>query len=102
MSGYHEKMEELGTREARDNWCLKVESELDCSTEEREDGVHPGLRRVRKLEHDILVAVSLRSAFLSVTKYIIRLSRLFGPTYPSSPALSPHLQPTLCHEQHAV
>jgi len=102
MSGYHEKMEELGTREARDNWCLKVESELDCSTEEREDGVHPGLRRVRKLENDILDAVSLRSVFLSVTKYILRLSRLFGLRYTSSPVLSPQIHATLWHEQQVV
>jgi len=43
MSSYQKKMKELGTREARDSWCASVEQDLGCSTEEREDGVPPGL-----------------------------------------------------------
>jgi hypothetical protein len=62
MSKYHKKMEELGTRDARDAWCLKVEQDLSCSTEE-EDSIPPGLLRVRKLENDILNVVSLLFSF---------------------------------------
>jgi len=62
MSGYQEKMKELGTREKKDAWCLQVEQELGCSTEE-EDGIPPGLLRVRKLEEDLLSVVSCLFAF---------------------------------------
>ena len=54
-------MEELGTREARDEWCVSVEQELGCSTEKREDRAPPGLLRVQKLENDIMNVVSLTS-----------------------------------------
>jgi len=54
-------MEELGMREARYNWCMLVEQELGCSTEEREDGVPPGLLQVQKLENDMMNVVSLSS-----------------------------------------
>ena len=95
ISGYNEKMKELGTREARDNWCAQVEQELGCSIEEREDGRPPGLLRVRKLENDILNVVSLQSVFLSITKYLLRLSLLFCLRYTSSPVLSPQIHATL-------
>lgn len=70
MAEYRKKMEELGTREGRDEWCLRVEQDLGCSTEERVDGVPPGLLRVRKLENDIMNVVSYLSVFLSITDTI--------------------------------
>lgn len=60
-------MEELGTRQERDNWCKQVEEQLGCSAEIREDGVPPGLLRLRKLENDVLNIVSLLSAVLLST-----------------------------------
>ena len=64
LSEYHKKMNELSTREARKAWCLQVEEELGSSMEPKEDRVPPGLRRVRKLENDILKVVSrLLSSF---------------------------------------
>ena len=70
MAEYHKKMEELGTREKRDGWCLQAEQEVSCATEERSDGVPPGLLRVRKLESDIMNLVSHLSVFLSTTDTI--------------------------------
>lgn len=67
MSEYRKKMEELGTREARDDWCVQVEQQLGCSAEPREDYAPAGLLRVRKLENDILNVVSLLSTFLFST-----------------------------------
>ena len=64
---YRKKMEDLGTREARDDWCAQVEHQLGCSTDYKEDGLHPGLQRVRTLEKDILKVVSRQSAFLFST-----------------------------------
>lgn len=51
-------MEELGTREARDNWCVQVEQQLGCSMDHKDEDAPPGLLRVRKLENDILNVVS--------------------------------------------
>jgi hypothetical protein len=64
MVEYHKKMEELGTRKARDEWCVQVEQQLGCSTQQREDNIPPGLLRVQKLENDILNVVSLPSTFI--------------------------------------
>ena len=88
-------MKELGTREARDKWCVQVEQEHGCSIEEREDGLHPGQLRVRKLENDILNVESLQSVFLSVTKYPLRLLLLFCLRYTSSPVLFPQIHATM-------
>lgn len=88
-------MTALGTREAKDNWCMQVEQELGCSTEQREDGLPPGLVRVRKLENDILNVVSLQSVSLLGTKYLLRLSRLLCLRYMSSLVLSLQIHATL-------
>lgn len=66
MSEYRQKMEELGTRKARDAWCVQVEQMLGCSTVGGD--VPPGLLRVRNLENDIMGVVSILSAFLFSTK----------------------------------
>ena len=67
MTEYHKKMGELGTREARDRWCLQVEQDLGCSTEEKGDGIPPGLLRVRKLENDLLNVVGVPFFFFFTT-----------------------------------
>ena len=51
-------MDELGTREARESWCASVEQDIGCSTEAKEDGSHAGLRRIQKLETDLMNVVS--------------------------------------------
>lgn len=105
MSEYHKKMEELGTHEARDNWCVQVEQQLGCSTERKEDDAPPGLLRVRKLENDILNVVSLVSAFLFSTdryNYPFRLSQLSFLRFMSSLVLFLQIHATLLHEQQAV
>ena len=67
MSAYKKKMEELGTHKARDDWCVRVEQQIGCSTEHSSDDAPPGLLKVRKLENELLKLVSLRSAFLFST-----------------------------------
>ena len=67
LMAYRKKMEELCTREARDNWCVQVEHQLSSSMGYKEDGHHPGLQRVRNLEKDILKVVSHQSPFLFST-----------------------------------
>jgi hypothetical protein len=105
MSSYHEKMEELGTCEARDAWCLQVEQQLGCSTEHGEDDAPPGLLRVRKLENDILNLVSLRSTLLFATDRCDYLFRLYQQCFlrsMSSLVLFPRTHATLLHVQQAV
>lgn len=67
MAEYHKKMEELSTREAREGWCLQVERDLGCSTEDRGDGVPVGLLRVQQLENNILNVVSIPFVLLFTT-----------------------------------
>ena len=59
LSEYHKKIEELGTREARDAWCFRVEQDLGSSVGPNEGKVPPGLLRVRNLETEIMNVVGL-------------------------------------------
>ena len=92
-------MEELGTREARDAWCWQVEQDIGFS-EERGDGVPPGLLRVQKLENDIMNVVSCLSVFFSTTDTNpLRSSQLSSQRFTSSLELSRQIHSTLLREQ---
>ena len=62
MSEYRRKMKELDSNKARDRWRLEVEQKLGCSIE-AEQGIPPGLLRVRKLENDLYNLVGFLSTF---------------------------------------
>jgi len=93
-------MEELGTREARDAWCLQVEQDVR-SSEERDNGIPPGLLQVRRLEKDIMNVVSHLSVFFPTTNMnLLRLSQLSSQRFTSLLELSQQIHLTLLHDQH--